>query len=732
MNHITGDARVVFRHCPASQIPKGMKLRNAWEPDTPFDVYVVLSASTMLPTGYLEEPIDAFGAGHGRFEEATSFWQETLEEGASRSWFARGLSAIGRFVGLSDSGSSDHKTSSTRDQQQQQQQPESNSPWLRLAELLNDTSTMDESRGVLLWMKQGYRFDGSSTSAGTFLLNVSLPLAVRKENRTVFAHVLLSPSSVSPDPWEDSFDDALVVHWTQPMVQWIKRPKKSELRNLWDDDESSDAQIGDGSEPRQTKPIFGIGRATPTPAPAKPAAPSSEAERLLLQRNGGGGGSAATGDQPGAGADEPTLPHWFPGLHIELVNEQSTLTSGRLPPLHPNFVDVSVDKHVYKPIAWVNEFWTLKEQMITLNESVEAVPVELSFQTVSLMRWQMQLQFESAMNMQQSMGMQEHDDQEELKRMFLDTNPILLGVTMVVSLLHMVFDFLAFRNDISFWRRTRSMEGLSVRTIFMNVFFQVVILLYLWDNDTSWMILISSVVGLAIEVWKLRKAITVSLEWEGTFPRLRWEDKDSYAKTRTREYDEIAMSHLSYAMYPLVIGYAVFSLFYDRHRSWYSWVITSLTGFVYAFGALFLSRLLWLACENDPLLPQRFPFFMTSCFIAGFVLMTPQLFINYKLQSVAHMPWRAMVYKSLNTFVDDLFAFVVRMPTMHRLSCFRDDIIFFIYLYQRWIYPVDKSRKNEFGASAEDYDDAALRSAGVRRECRRGKRDKRPDLPTKN
>jgi len=61
-----------------------------------------------------------------------------------------------------------------------------------------------------------------------------------------------------------------------------------------------------------------------------------------------------------------------------------------------------------------------------------------------------------------------------------------------------------------------------------------------------------------------------------------------------------------------------------------------------------------------------------------------------------------MVYKSLNTFIDDLFAFIIKMPTMHRLSCFRDDIIFFIYLYQRWIYPVDKTRINEFGQLTEE------------------------------
>lgn len=43
----------------------------------------------------------------------------------------------------------------------------------------------------------------------------------------------------------------------------------------------------------------------------------------------------------------------------------------------------------------------------------------------------------------------------------------------------------------------------------------------------------------------------------------------------------------------------------------------------------------------------------------------------------------------------DLFAFIIKMPTMHRLSVFRDDIVFFIYIYQRWIYRVDSSRPVE-------------------------------------
>ncbi len=61
------------------------------------------------------------------------------------------------------------------------------------------------------------------------------------------------------------------------------------------------------------------------------------------------------------------------------------------------------------------------------------------------------------------------------------------------------------------------------------------------------------------------------------------------------------------------------------------------------------------------------------------------------------MPWRTLTYKALNTFVDDLFAFIIKMPTMHRLSCLRDDLIFVIYIYQRWKYGVDSKRANEYG-----------------------------------
>lgn len=66
------------------------------------------------------------------------------------------------------------------------------------------------------------------------------------------------------------------------------------------------------------------------------------------------------------------------------------------------------------------------------------------------------------------------------------------------------------------------------------------------------------------------------------------------------------------------------------------------------------------------------------------------------------MPAKAMTYKFLNTFIDDLFAFTIKMPTLHRLATLRDDVIFFVYLYQSWAYKVDYTRVNEFGQGGEE------------------------------
>ena len=216
----------------------------------------------------------------------------------------------------------------------------------------------------------------------------------------------------------------------------------------------------------------------------------------------------------------------------------------------------------------------LQHHLIAINESVAVVPLTLSFAPQGLMPWSMMATMERQWEMQAAVGgaVGGGDDggaasNDLIKTVLLETNPVLLAVTMAVSLLHMVFDFLAFKNDISFWRSAKTMEGLSVRAIGVSFFFQLVILLYLVESETSWMVLVSNAVGVAIEAWKLRKAVAVNLTWRGWWPTLTVEDREaSYSASGTKAHDAVATSHMLVILAPLVVGYAVFSLLYERVR----------------------------------------------------------------------------------------------------------------------------------------------------------------------
>ena len=127
----------------------------------------------------------------------------------------------------------------------------------------------------------------------------------------------------------------------------------------------------------------------------------------------------------------------------------------------------------------------------------------------------------------------------------------------------------------------------------------------------------------------------------------------------------VVRAHVTYILNPILLP----KLQHYVYKSWYSWLISNLANAVYTF---------------------------------GFIAMCPQLSVNYRLKSVAHLPWKVFLYKVFNTFVDDVFAFLIDMPWKHRIMTLRDDVVFLMFLVQAWIYRVDKTRANEYGYSYED------------------------------
>ncbi|KAJ7246568.1 cleft lip and palate associated transmembrane protein [Mycena haematopus] len=385
-------------------------------------------------------------------------------------------------------------------------------------------------------------------------------------------------------------------------------------------------------------------------------------------------------DEPEEVEPDVIMAHWHSNVTLALISDAAVIPYSTLPPpilehvhLLPNVRDDSGTRGFYKPIVFPNEFWHLRSHYVELNETTPTLPLQIVFQPMSFMKFQiyasMSHGFKEASKNQGGAAGAELD---EVKRMLLETNPWFLGLTGLVSLLHVVFEMLAFKSDVSHWRQKKEMVGVSVRTIITNVVVQFIILLYLIDNNenTSWMILFGSGTGVLIEAWKITKAvdITVVRAPAGHMLPYKLDIKDKHVlsedEKKTQEYDKLAFKYVSWVAIPLLAAYTIYSLIYESHRGWYSFVISTLTSFVYMF---------------------------------GFAQLVPQLIINYKLKSVSHMPMKAMIYKTLSTVVDDFFAFCIKMPFLHRLACFRDDVVFLVFLYQRWIYRIDPKRVNEYG-----------------------------------
>jgi len=204
-----------------------------------------------------------------------------------------------------------------------------------------------------------------------------------------------------------------------------------------------------------------------------------------------------------------------------------------------------------------------------------------------------------------------------------------------------------------------TMEGLSSRALLLNQAMELVVLLYLIEEGSSWLVQVGSAFTLILGFFKIIKSVQV-----------RKEDKERTGgvESLTEKYDRLAFRYLLLPLLLLVAGYSVYCLLTWYYRSWYSWLLESLVALVYG---------------------------------CGFIVMTPQLFINWRLKSVAHLPWKFFMYKAMNTFIDDLFAFIIKMPTLHRMSCFRDDIVFAIFMYQRYVYKVDLTRVNEYGTRGD-------------------------------
>ncbi|CAN0396090.1 unnamed protein product, partial [Ectocarpus sp. 12 AP-2014] len=116
------------------------------------------------------------------------------------------------------------------------------------------------------------------------------------------------------------------------------------------------------------------------------------------------------------------------------------------------------DSLAYKPIVHVDEIGLTSDKYVPLNRTLSSLPLKVTIEPMSLQRWQLMQSMEHSLQQQkESFGFQD-SDVDDVRRLISDTNVYLLIVTLFASTLHLLFEFLAFKSDVDFWRRNKSLR----------------------------------------------------------------------------------------------------------------------------------------------------------------------------------------------------------------------------------------------------------------------------------
>ncbi|KAJ1362845.1 hypothetical protein KIN20_022540 [Parelaphostrongylus tenuis] len=400
-----------------------------------------------------------------------------------------------------------------------------------------------EKRHSLFHEEHGIQYGDYSCGPGkdgilVFQKTLATP-EVLLRNRSIYLHVFITKSGHSPNPRDRSHVAREVVYGVRQLNKYKKKYYKKTTNLLTGKSEQSDHDL-------------------------------EKADKVNFE----------------------VLNFWHPNLTINLVDDQTQWIKGSLPPPLDEAVLFDPVQGFYYPILFFNSYWNLGSEYMPINETVKEITLRITYQPLSLFKYQLYASQNMRNKWSSMLGgevfEQDDDDQDTIKQALMETSPVLLALTMLVSLLHTVFEFLAFKSDIQFWRSRKDLVGLSVRSVLFNIFQSLIVFLYICDNDTNWVVKTSVGIGLLIECWKIPKVINVEVVHDnkifGVIPRLKISDKGSYVESDTKAYDEMAFKYLSCVLFPLLGGYAVYSLIYVEQRGWYSWVLSMLYGFLLMFG----------------------------------------------------------------------------------------------------------------------------------------------------
>lgn len=243
---------------------------------------------------------------------------------------------------------------------------------------------------------------------------IDTSFAVPKEvqnNGTLWGHFYIGLSGQKLDPVAKGYDPTRAYHFMHPLTQYLPKKKVIKTKNL-------------------------LGPANATEESAVEEAPAG---RVISS-------------------------FYHPNFTMSFIPDSGVMNYATLHPAIRQFVhldatearDGSGQNGWYYPMLFINTFWQLRSHMTELNSTVARLPFHVDLNTqanwlfsiiTSIEEGNKQTQRQIANGGPVPAG-GDGSEFEMFKEILLDSNVYLLITTAVVSVLHMIFEMLAFKSDI--------------------------------------------------------------------------------------------------------------------------------------------------------------------------------------------------------------------------------------------------------------------------------------------
>ncbi|KAI5310898.1 hypothetical protein KEM55_003065 [Ascosphaera atra] len=238
--------------------------------------------------------------------------------------------------------------------------------------------------------------------------------APAQNNGTLWAHFFVALAGHQLDPSAREYSTETAYYFSHPLTEYLPKKKAPKLKNLL----SSNATEELAEEKKEEK---------------------EAAKKPLI------------------------APYYHPNVTVSIIPDSGVLNLRAMNPAMRKHVqleatgarDASGYHGWYYPIVFLNKFWQLKTHMVEVNSTVEELPIYITLNNQKNWKFSILASMDESMKQAaqqkasgQSIGGGDGSEFEMFKEILLDTNVYLLATTGVVSVLHMIFETLAFKSDI--------------------------------------------------------------------------------------------------------------------------------------------------------------------------------------------------------------------------------------------------------------------------------------------